>query len=355
MLNIKDQELKLLRESQLNDKVKAFIIKDKYNCNYVTGYTGEFAAAIITGGNNYIVVNSLYKEQVNQETSGYIPVVFSDHPDETVAQILEKEQIRDIAGEFVSEEEACAKYSVSSAIKKNDYLTEKRIIKNQYELDCIRKANQISCDAFNHCIGLIKPGMTELEVAAEIEYYMKKHGSYHTSFDTIVVSGIRSALPHGSPGEKKIQPGDPVTMDFGATYRSYCADITRTVFVGKPSEEMREIYNVVLDAQVRTTEYVKSGLTGVQIDAFARDIITKAGYGEYFVHGLGHGVGLQVHEAPSLNRRGTVAIPENAVVTVEPGIYKGQIGGVRIEDSVIVKRDGVEILTSSASKELVIL
>ncbi len=355
MLNTKNLELKFLRENQLDSKVKAFLIKDKYNCNYVTGYTGEFAAAIITGGNNYIVVNSLYAEQVKQETTGYIPVVYSDDANETIAQILENEQIKDIAGEFISEEEACSKYRVKSAVKKNDYLTEKRIIKNQFELDCVKKANQISCDAFNHCLGLIKPGITELEVAAELEYYMKKHGSYHTSFDTIVVSGIRSALPHGTPGEKKIEIGDPVTMDFGATYRSYCADITRTVFVGNPTDEMKNIYNVVLDAQKRTTDYVKSGLTGAQIDSYARDIIAKAGYGDCFVHGLGHGVGLQIHEAPSLNRRGNVAIPENSVVTVEPGIYKSQTGGVRIEDSVIVKKDGVEVLTASADKKLIIL
>jgi len=229
------------------------------------------------------------------------------------------------------------------------------VVKNQYELDCIRKANRISCDAFNHCLPLIKPGVTELEIAAELEYYMKKNGSYHTAFDTIVVSGIRSALPHGTPGERKIQHGDPITMDFGATYRSYCADITRTVFVGSPSEEMRKIYHVVLDAQVRTVAFVKSGLTGVEIDGYARSIITQAGYGDYFVHGLGHGTGLQVHEAPTLSKRGTLPVPDSSVVTVEPGIYKGGLGGVRIEDSVIVYKDGTEVMTRFADKRLIVL
>lgn len=352
---VKELELKHLRESQLVNGVQAFIIKDKFNCTYVTGYTGEFFTAVITNGNNYLVVNSLYEEQVRQETFGYIPVVFSNDAYETVAQILEKEQIRHIAGEFSSEEEAVAKFRVISARPENNFLTQKRIVKNEYELECIRKANKISCDAFNHCLHMIKPGITELEIAAEIEYYMKKNGSYKTSFETIVVSGVRSALPHGAPSEKKIEYGDPVTLDFGATYRSYCADITRTVFVGKPSDEMIKIYNTVLESQRRTVEFVKSGLTGIQIDAFARDIIAKAGFGQNFVHGLGHGVGLQVHEAPRLNSKGDTAVPENAVVTVEPGIYIGNVGGVRIEDSVIVKKDGVEVLTASADKSLIIL
>ena len=213
----------------------------------------------------------------------------------------------------------------------------------------------ISCDAFNHCLQFIKPGVTELDIAAEIEYYMKKHGSYHTAFDTIVVSGIRSAMPHGTPSEKKLQTGDPVTLDFGAVYRSYCADITRTVFVGKPNDEMKKIYNLVLEAQTKTVDFVKAGLTGIEVDAYAREIITSNGYGDYFVHGLGHGVGLQVHEAPSLSKRGTVPITENSVVTVEPGIYVGNVGGVRIEDSVIVNKTGVEILTKNADKKLLVL
>ena len=229
-----------------------------------------------------------------------------------------------------------------------------RLIKDNHELSILKEAADIADAAFKHILDYIKPGLMELDVANELEFFMRKSGATSSSFDIIVASGWRSALPHGVASNKVIEKGDFVTMDFGALHKGYVSDITRTIAVGEPSDKLKEIYDVVLESQLRAMDQIKPGLTGIQADAIARDYITEKGYGEYFGHSLGHGIGLEVHEGPGLSYRSETKLVPGMVVTVEPGIYLPSIGGVRIEDDTLITESGNETLTHS-TKDLIIL
>ena len=229
-----------------------------------------------------------------------------------------------------------------------------RACKEEWELELMRKAQSIADKAFAEVLPRIKVGMTELELQAELIYCLYKNGGQGLSFDPIVVSGPNSSMPHGVAGERKIQEGDFITMDFGVLYNGYCSDMTRTVAVGFATEEMQKVYNTVLEAQLAGIAITKAGVPGKDIDAAARKVITDAGYGEYFGHGYGHSLGLEVHESPSPNGRNAEPMPENAVTSAEPGIYLPGKFGVRIEDVVILKADGCENITHSP-KNLIIV
>lgn len=228
------------------------------------------------------------------------------------------------------------------------------IIKTPEQLLNIMKAAAMGDMCFTHMLGFLKIGMTEKQVAAEIERVLYSLGAEALSFDTICVSGVRSTEPHGEPTDKIIEEGDFVTMDFGAVVNGYCGDMTRTVVMGKASAEQKKVYNIVLASQLAGLDAIKAGVACVDVDKASRDIITQAGYGEYFVHGTGHGVGLLVHEAPTLNSKSEEILQENMPVTVEPGIYIPGKFGVRIEDLAIVTKFGI-INTVNSSKDLIIL
>ena len=229
-----------------------------------------------------------------------------------------------------------------------------RGVKEEWELDLMRKAQAIADKAFSEVLGRIQVGMSELELQAELIYCMYKNGAHGLSFDPIVVSGPNTSLPHGVAGERKIQAGDFVTMDFGVLYHGYCSDMTRTVAVGFVTEEMEKVYNTVLQAQLAGIAASKAGVPGKDIDGAARQVIADAGYGDYFGHGYGHSLGLEIHENPSPNARNEEGIPVNAVCSAEPGIYLPGKFGVRIEDVVIFKEDGCENITFSP-KNLIII
>ena len=226
--------------------------------------------------------------------------------------------------------------------------------KEEWELNLMRKAQAITDKAFAEVITRIKPGMTELELQAELIYCMYKNGGTGLAFDPIVVSGPNTSLPHGVAGERVIKEGDFITMDFGASYMGYCSDMTRTVAVGYATDEMREIYETVLKAQEAAIAVTKAGVPGKEIDAVARNIIKEAGYGEYFDHGYGHSLGLEIHESPSPNAGNTDPMPVGAVCSAEPGIYLPGKFGVRIEDVTIITEDGCEDITKSP-KNLIII
>lgn len=229
-----------------------------------------------------------------------------------------------------------------------------RAVKSEEEISCILGAQQIAEKAFAKLLHFIKPNVTERDVAAELEYQMKKLGAEGTSFDTIVASGVNSSVPHAVVSDLRILSGEFITIDFGAKYRGYCSDMTRTLFLGKPSKEERDFYNIVLKAQRTAIEHICAGITGREADSYAREVIRANGYGEYFGHGLGHGVGLFIHEQPRVSPASEQVLLPNMVVTVEPGIYlKGKMG-VRIEDMVVVEENGVRDLTST-SAELIAL
>ena len=229
-----------------------------------------------------------------------------------------------------------------------------RAFKEEWELELMRKAQSIADTAFTEVLTKIKVGMTEKELCAELIYCLLKNGGEGLSFDPIVVSGPNTSLPHGVPGDRKLQEGDFITMDFGVLYKGYCSDMTRTVALGHATEEMVKVYNTVLQAQLAGIAVSKAGVLGKDVDGAARKVIADAGYGEYFGHGYGHSLGLEVHEAPNCSPAGEIPMEENVVASAEPGIYLPGKFGVRIEDVVIFKADGCENITHSP-KELIII
>lgn len=234
--------------------------------------------------------------------------------------------------------------ALSDAIKKL------RMTKDDEELACIRKAQEIAETAFEELLPFIKAGVTEREIALELNRLMFVHGAEDLSFETIALAGANTSMPHGVPSDKKVEEGEFVLLDFGAVWNGYHSDMTRTLCVGKSSEEMERVYNIVLEAQLAGLEAAKAGVTGRELDRISRDIIEKAGYGDCFGHSLGHGVGMEIHEAPNLSQRNELPLNVGAVVTIEPGIYLAGKFGVRIEDFVILTENGCENLTKCAKK-----
>ncbi|MFX3673232.1 MAG: M24 family metallopeptidase [Paenisporosarcina sp.] len=236
----------------------------------------------------------------------------------------------------------------------DDQLNSMRVVKDENELAILREAAAYADYAIEVGVSEIAEGKTELEILTAIELALKKKGISHMSFDTMVLSGPKTASPHGKPGDRKIQKGDLVLFDLGVVYKGYCSDITRTVAFGEPSEKQKEVYETVRKAEQAAVDAVKPGVKAMELDKIARDIITEAGYGEFFTHRLGHGLGISVHEFPSVTANNEMALIEGMVFTIEPGIYDPSITGVRIEDDVVVTKDGVEVLTKY-TKELVIV
>ena len=229
-----------------------------------------------------------------------------------------------------------------------------RAVKEEYEIERMRQAQEITDRSFSEILGVIRAGMTEKELAAELIYRLYKNGADDLSFKPIVVSGPNSSMPHGVPGERRLQRGDFITLDFGVMYRDYCSDMTRTVALGYATDEMKTVYQTVLRAQLAGIAATRAGVTGQAIDGAARKVISDAGYGAYFGHGYGHSLGLQIHEAPNCNPTNDKPMPAGCVSSAEPGIYLPGKFGVRIEDCLVIREDGVEILAHSP-KELIIL
>lgn len=236
----------------------------------------------------------------------------------------------------------------------DDRLNAMRVIKDEAELENLRKAAQFADKAIEIGCSEIAEGKTELEILMAIEFEMKKQGIQKMSFDTMVLSGPKTASPHGTPGDRKIQKGDFILFDLGVVYNGYCSDITRTVAFGEPSEAQRNIYETVRQAEQAAVDLVRPGVKAMELDKAARDVITDAGYGEYFTHRLGHGLGISVHEYPSITGTNEFILEEGMVFTIEPGVYNPEVTGVRIEDDVVVTTDGVEVLTKFP-KELQII
>ncbi|KAA0965154.1 aminopeptidase P family protein [Sporosarcina sp. ANT_H38] len=239
-------------------------------------------------------------------------------------------------------------------VRLDEQLNGMRNIKSEDELKNLRIAAELADYAIEVGCKEIAEGKTELEILMAIEFEMKKKGVQKMSFDTMVLSGPKTASPHGTPGDRKIQKGDFILFDLGVVYNGYCSDITRTVAFGEPTEAMREVYETVRKAEQAAVDLVRPGVKAMDIDKAARDVISEAGYGEYFTHRVGHGLGISVHEFPSMTGTNEFALKEGMVFTIEPGIYNSAITGVRIEDDVVVTADGVEVLTKFP-KELQII
>lgn len=242
-------------------------------------------------------------------------------------------------------EELQNRFPNATYVNVEEMINELRVYKDEEELQFLRKACELADYAVQVGVNEIKEGKTELEIVAAIEYEMKKKGVTGMSFDTMVLTGKNAASPHGTPGMTKIQKGDFVLFDLGVIYEGYCSDITRTVAYGDITDEQKKIYDTVLLAQTAAVEAVRPGVLAMELDKKAREIIENAGYGEYFPHRLGHGLGISIHEYPSITATNPLMIQSGMVFTIEPGIYVPNVAGVRIEDDVVVTESGVEILT----------
>ncbi|MEL3961626.1 Xaa-Pro peptidase family protein [Lysinibacillus endophyticus] len=351
-------KLEKLRKALIDENVDAILITNQYNRRYMTGFTGTAGVAIVSQNDAVFITDFRYTEQAKKQVQNYRIVQHEGILFKEVANQVEKMGIKTLG--FEKDTMTYGVYeNYKSLLKANlvplSGLIEKiRLIKNEQEINIIKVACEIADQAFTHILEFIKPGKTELEVSNELEFFMRKQGAQASSFDTIVASGVRSALPHGVATNKTIEKGDFVTLDFGALYNGYVSDITRTIAVGQPSDQLIEMYNTVLQSQLFALEKVGPGMTGIEADAIARDYLTSKGYGEAFGHSTGHGIGLEVHEGPALSSRSETVLEPNMVVTIEPGIYLPGIGGVRIEDDVLITETGNEKLTHS-KKELIIL
>jgi Xaa-Pro aminopeptidase len=351
-------KLTKLRETFSKEGIDAILITSAYNRRYMTNFTGSSGVVLITEDKALFITDFRYIEQATEQAADFEIIQHKGPIPEEVASQVAKLGIKKLGFEkdyiTYTSFESYRKHVKAELIPVSQVIENLRLIKTSTEINILKDAADIADAAFKHIIDFIKPGITELEVSNELEFFMRKSGATSSSFDIIVASGYRSALPHGVASDKMIEKGDFVTLDYGAYYKGYASDMTRTVAVGEPSEKLKEIYDVVLEAQLRSMDGIKPGMTGKDADAIARDYITEKGYGENFGHSLGHGIGLEVHEGPGLSFRSEIELKPGMVVTVEPGVYVQGIGGVRIEDDTIITENGNETLTISP-KDLIIL
>lgn len=342
-------------------KLDAVLAARPANIRYLSGFVGSESYLYISKERCVILTDSRYTLQAEEEAKSFEVQTVGRNAGYGVllGRLLQEDGVRTLGFE-----EDAFLYGTAAALQKetglpaeqwvplNGGLSSLRAVKSEEEIRKLEQAERIGDEAFSFILNELKPGVTELQIAARLEYFMKSHGAEGTSFDTIVASGLHSAMPHAVPKEKLLEKGDFVTMDFGCRYQGYCSDMTRTVVIGKASERQKEIYQLVLEAQQAVLCSLRPGMTGREGDRLARDVIEKAGYGQYFGHGLGHSVGLEIHEKPALSMHDETVLCPGMIETVEPGIYIPGFGGVRIEDMVVLTKTGIRNLTSSP-KELI--
>ena len=346
--------------SLLEDETRGLLLTSRFSRHYAAQFDIAEGVAVVSKAGCRYFTDSRYIESAQNGIQSF--------------QVMEMNRENPFS-KLINE--ACADFGVSTLGYEEEYLTvaefmayEKKLnasltpmsgkinalrqVKEEYELERMRKAQQITDAAFAEVLTRIEYGMTEKELAAELIYCLLKNGGEGLSFEPIVISGPNTSLPHGVPGDRRLREGDFVTMDFGVIYQGYCSDMTRTVALGYATEEMRRVYDTVLKAQQAGIAATRAGVTGAQVDAAARQVIEDAGYGPYFGHSYGHSIGMECHELPACAPSGKTVMLENMVTSAEPGIYLPGKFGVRIEDVVIFKEDGCENLTHSP-KNLIII
>ena len=344
----------------LSGEVDGLLLTSRYSRHYSAEFDIAEGVAIVTKAGCRYFTDSRYIESAENGIQGfevlevgrgigYIQRLNDAIADFGVTKLGYEEKYLTVA-EFMGYQEKLN----AQLVPMNDAINGFRAVKEEWELALMRKAQNITDTAFTEILTKIKPGMTEKQLCAELIYCLLKNGGEGLSFDPIVVSGPNTSLPHGVPGERVLQEGDFITMDFGVLYQGYCSDMTRTVALGYATDEMKTVYETVLVAQKAGIAASRAGVPGKEIDAAARKVIADAGYGEYFGHGYGHSLGLEVHEAPSPNGGNSEPMPVGAVCSAEPGIYLPGKFGVRIEDVVIFTADGCEDITHSP-KNLIIV
>lgn len=333
--------------------IDSFLVKKLPNIRYISGFSGSAASILLTKDTNYFITDFRYKSQSKSEVyKNFEIIIFAQNSLNFIKDLFKNNDFRNTGFEsnFLT-------FSEVNSLKKDfpeiefipvDSFIESIVrVKNEQEIELTRKAVEITDRTFAKLLEIIKPGMTEREVAAEISYHQKIFGADGDSFDCIVAAGEHSAFPHARPSDRKIGNNELLKLDFGCTVQGMKSDLTRTIAIGKVNDECKKIYGIVKEAQQRALDRIKAGMSTKEIDSVARNFIKEKGYGDNFGHGLGHGLGYDIHESPFLNERMDFTLEEGNLITVEPGIYIEGLGGVRIEDDVLVKKDGCEILNKA--------
>jgi Xaa-Pro aminopeptidase len=353
------RRIALLRKHMQHNGLDAFIVSSLPNIRYLTGFSGSSGLFLVLKDELFFLTDSRYVQQSSDEVRSCRRLTTKNGLYEGVAEHGLLHGCHHVG--FESHTVTYAQYRVLkklersiSFISSRDVVENTALVKEKKEIECIRAAVHISDGVFNEILLIIKPGVTELEIAAEISYLQKKRGAEKDAFEPIVASGERGSLPHGRASGKKIKNRELVTLDFGCTVCGYNSDLTRTIAVGGASAHARTLYAVVLDAQLEALGSARAGMLAKDLDAIARKRIEKSGYGKYFIHSLGHGLGIQVHERPRISSLSKDRLTAGSVITIEPGIYISRFGGIRIEDDVLLTSNGCDVLTR-APKELMIV
>jgi len=357
-----EPRLASLRRRMVDESLSAMLVTGVSNMRYLTGFEGVFddginAACLVTPEIARFYTDHRYSEAATAEAEGTPWVVHvpeeslyveacSELRNEGVSELVLESSIPYGRFKFIAEQ------FVGSVRILERVVEEIRQVKSAHELERIEAAARLTDRAFDHILGMVAPGLTEREVALELEFFMRRHGSDDVAFDPIVASGPNSARPHAGVSDRVIGTGEFLKMDFGARIKGYRSDMTRTIVIGTASDRHREIYEAVRVANEAGIAAVRAGVMGKDVDNVARESLSSAGFGDYFTHGLGHGVGLDIHEMPTLGQRSHDSLRSGAVVTIEPGVYIPGFGGVRIEDLVAVEERGGRVLSSS-SRDLI--
>ena len=336
------------------------LITDETSIFYFTGFPHSEGYLFITADSSFLLVDFRYIEAAENAVKTSDVVIFSN-PFDKLNDLIAANNIEEVCLEndkvtlsaFKAMKDAIKATLIDSSLL-SDTIGELRIIKSDDEILKLKKAQDIAEKAYLKVLEMVKPGVTEHEIALELEYLMKKNGAEKIAFDLITVTGKKTSLPHGVPSDVEVKEGDFITFDIGAVYEGYHSDMTRTVVVGNASDEQKRIYDIVLKAHLEGLKAVKAGVNAFDVDKVCRDIITEAGYGEYFGHGTGHGVGLEIHEEPRVSPKGNTILKPGMIITVEPGIYLPDKFGVRIEDTVLVTEEGYETF-AHIPKDLIII
>ena len=338
-----------------DDNIDGILITTLENVRYLSGFTGSDAALVMTDSKDYFLTDSRYTTQAKEEVSGFEVIEYKKKIG-GLSDLINGLGVNGVGFEaqgltYQAHKELAEKISGGQLIPVNERIKNIRAVKDEEETGRIRRAIDIASQSLRENVWRVRSGNQEREMALELEFSMRRNGADNIAFDTIVASGVRSALPHGRASEKRIEAGEFVIIDFGARYQGYYSDETCTFSCGKPNRRQKEIYQIVKDAHDKAISSVCPRMKAMELDAVARDWIRDAGYGDYFGHGTGHGVGLEVHENPVIGPESEDILEEGMVFTIEPGIYIPGWGGVRIEDMVLVTGSGCEVLTG-LSKEV---
>ena len=353
------QKLKAVRVLMTTLRIHSMLVTELEHVRYLTGFSGSCGLCLITPTEQFFITDRRYKIQAPQEVHGFKIFIAK----QTLFPLLAERKLIPIGSRVGFESQSISVADMKSLKKllpfrhfvpATSILEHVTAVKDEKEIELIRSAARMSDKVFKKLLTLIRPGVRECEIAAEISYWHRRYGAECDAFDPIVASGVRGALPHARASEKKIRNGEFVVLDFGCRYCGYNSDMTRTLSVGKPSAEMKKVYQIVLDAQKKAIDAVRNGVTARSIDAVARKYIRQNGYGRFFIHSLGHGLGIHVHDPLRVSAISRAVLTTGNVVTIEPGIYLPDRGGVRIEDDIVVRENGCDILTTSL-KELIIV